>query len=102
MKLTNADRWLLVLREGDVTFDDIKKTISQISGPDKFDYDTTKGGHAVFHMILNDLDTLCRNGEAIRAFEKENEVEIVERFRITPAGRVRAEDLLPISLGHRK
>lgn len=102
MKLTNADQWLLVLKEGDVTFDDIKKTITQISNSDKFDYDTRKGKHAVFHMILDDLDMLCRNGEALRTFEKENETEIVERFRITPKGRAKAENLLLMSSGHQR
>lgn len=97
MKLTNADQWLLALMKGDVTFEDIKRTIDQIFKSSEFEYDTKKGRHAVFHMILNDLDTLCRRGETIRTFEKENETEIVERFRITSAGRVRAQDLLLIS-----
>ncbi len=94
MKLTNADRWLLALREGDVTFEDIKGTIDQIFKSSEFDYDAGKGRHTVFHMILDDLDTLCRKGETVRTFEKENETEIVERFRITPAGISRAEEIL--------
>ncbi|MEE8402797.1 MAG: hypothetical protein V3R93_03505 [Candidatus Hydrothermarchaeaceae archaeon] len=102
MELTNADRWLLVLRDGDVTFDDIKAAINQTSESKKFDYDTGKGKHAIFHRILDDLDTLCRNGDAQRTFEKENETEIMERFRITPQGRARAEKLLLISSGHRR
>lgn len=73
-----------------MAFDDIKKAITQIFNSDKFDYDTGKGEHAVFHMILDDLDLLCSNGEAMRTFEKENNTEIVERFRITPRGRARA------------
>ncbi len=102
MKLTNADQWLLLLGEGDVTFDDIKEAITQIFNSDKFDYDTSKGKHAVFHMILDDLDMLCRNGEALRTFEKENNTEIAERFRITPDGRARAEELLLKSSEHRR
>ena len=102
MKLTNADRWLLLLGEGDVTFDDIKEAITRMFNSDKFDYDTRKGKHAVFHMILDDLDMLCRNGEALRTFEKENNTEIAERYRITPDGRARAEELLLKSSEHRK
>ncbi len=94
MKLTNADRWLLALMGGDVTFEDIRRTISQIFESSEFDYDTGKGRHAVFHMILDDLDTLCRKGGVIKTFKKENETEIVERFRITPAGRAMAEKIL--------
>lgn len=102
MKLTNADRWLLALKEGDVTFDGIKTAISQVSTSDRFDYDVSKGKHAVFHMILDDLDMLCRNGEALRTFKKENDAEVTEIFRITANGVARAESLLLISSGHRK
>lgn len=101
MKPTNAEKWLLILKEGDVTFDDIKKTINQIPGPDKFDYDVSKGKHAVFHMILNDLDALCHSGEAVRAFERVNETEVSEIYRITPEGRDRAETLLSKFPKHR-
>ncbi|MEE8402097.1 MAG: hypothetical protein V3R86_08100 [Candidatus Hydrothermarchaeaceae archaeon] len=102
MNHSNADLWLLVLKEDELKFEDIKKTINQISESGKFDYDTGKGKHAIFHMILSDLDMLCQSGYAIRTFEKENKTEIVEKFRITPKGMARAERLLSISRGHRK
>lgn len=102
MDPSNADLWLLVLKEGELKFEDIKKTINQISEPGKFDYDTSKGKHAIFHMILSDLDMLCRSGYTVRTFEKENRTEVVEKFRITPKGIGRAERLLSISQGHQK
>ncbi len=92
MELSNKERWLLVLKEGDVTFEDIKKTIDKIKNRG-FDYDTAGGRHAVFHMILNDLDALCQNGEAVRAFERVNEAEVSEVYKITPIGCARAENL---------
>jgi hypothetical protein len=94
MELINADWWLLALKDGDVTFDDIKKTINRLPESGKFDYDVSNGKHAVFHMILNDLDKLCSSEEAIRTFERVNETEVSEIYRITPKGRARAENLL--------
>ncbi len=101
MELSNADRWLLVLKESDVTFEDIKKTINKIKGQG-FDYDKGLGRHAVFHMVLNDLDALCQSGEAVRAFENVNESEVSEVYRITPRGSARAEAILLKGRGHQK
>jgi hypothetical protein len=91
----------LALKESDVTFEDIKKTIDKIKDRG-FDYDTAGGRHAVFHMILNDLDTLCQSGDAARAFENVNESEVSEVYRITPKGSASAEALLLRGQGHQK
>lgn len=102
MEFSNALRWLLALQDGDVSFDDIKKTINQLPESGKFDYNVSKDKHAVFHMILNDLDTLCQKGFAMRTFEKVNEAEVSEVYRITPEGSKRAENLSPTNQGHQK
>lgn len=93
MEFSNADRWLLTLKEGDVSFEDIQKTINETTG-EGFDYDAKGDKHAIFHMILNDLDTLCQKGEAARAFERVSEAEVSEVYRITPIGAAKAENLL--------
>jgi DNA-binding PadR family transcriptional regulator len=100
MEFSNTEKWLLVLKEGDATFEDIRKTIDEIQNAE-FDYETKEDKHAVFHMILNDLDTLCQSGDAIRAFEKVNESEVSEIYRITPKGLEKAEKLLK-DQGHQK
>ena len=101
MEFSNAGRWLLVMKDGDVTFEDIRETIDKI--PDtEFEYSAKGDKHDVFHMILNDLDLLCKNGEAVRTFEKVNESEVSEVYRITPKGREKAENLGPINQGHQK
>jgi hypothetical protein len=101
MEISNAEKWLLVIKEGDVTFEDIRETIDKIPEAE-FDYDTKGGKHAVFHMILNDLDALCKSGEALRTFEKVNESEVSEVYRITPKGVAKAQSLLLKGQGHQK
>ncbi len=102
MKISNTDRWLLVLKEGDVTFDDIQKTINQLPESSEFDYDSSTDKHAVFHLILSDLDKLCQKGEAERTFKRVNEAEVSEIYRITDTGRMRAENLKLKGQGHQK
>lgn len=102
MELSNALRWLLALKDGDISFDGIKKTINQLPESGKFDYNVSKDKHAVFHMILNDLDTLCQKGFAMRTFEKVNEAEVSEVYRITPSGMAKAQSLLLKGQGHQK
>jgi hypothetical protein len=97
MELSNQDRWLLTLKDGDVSFKDIKEAINN----EDFDYDKSMGKHAVFHMILGDLDALCQKGDAARAFEKVNESEVSEIYKITPLGVKKAENLLK-GQGHQK
>jgi len=36
----------------------------------------------LFHEILADLDSLCKEGLAYRTFEKDESEEIVEKFKI--------------------
>jgi hypothetical protein len=101
MNFSNKERWLLMLKEGDVTFEDIKETIDKI--PDtEFDYDTKEEKHAIFHMILSDLDMLCQSGDAIRTFEKVNESEVSEIYRITSIGLAKAQSLMLKGQEHRK
>ena len=101
MELSNALRWLLALKDGDVSFEDIQKTINET--PDRgFDYDAKGDKHAVFHMILNDLDALCQKGFAMRTFEKVNESEVSEIYRITPIGLAKAESIGLKDQGHQK
>ncbi len=102
MKISNTDQWLLVLKEGDVTFDDIQKTINQLPESSKFDYGPSTDKHAVFHMILSDLDKLCQKREAERTFKKINESEVSEIYRITDTGRMRAENLTLKDQGRQK
>ncbi|MBU2559546.1 hypothetical protein KKA03_01470 [archaeon] len=101
MNFSNKERWLLVLGEGDVTFEDIRKTIDEIQNRE-FDYETTSDRHAIFHMILNDLDALCKSGDAMRTFEKVNESEVSEIYRITPIGMAKAQSLMLKGQEHRK
>lgn len=101
MEFSNTEKWLLFLKDRDATFDDIKETIDKIPETE-FDYETKEDKHAVFHMILNDLDALCQKGFAVRTFEKVNEAEVSEIYRITPTGRKRAENLSPTNRGHQK
>lgn len=102
MEFSNTEKWLLFLKDRDVTFDDITEAINQLPESGKFDYNGSKDKHAVFHMILNDLDTLCQKGFAVRTFEKINEAEVSEIYRITPEGRKRAETLSPTNQGRQK
>ena len=102
MKISNTDQWLLVLKEGDVTFEDIQKTINQLPESSKFDYSASADKHAVFHMILIDLDKLCQKGEAERTFKRVNEAEVSEIYRITDTGRTGAENLTLKGQGRQK
>ena len=102
MEFSNKERWLLTLKDGDVSFDGIKETINHLQESTNFDYEKSLGKHAIFHMILNDLDALCQKGEAERTFERLSEAEVSEVFRITPVGKKKAKNLLLKGQEHQK
>lgn len=109
MELANADLWLLIImKKGELTFEDIKRAIDGIDKSiaevfevklprpltkTKFRYGV-KDRHALYHSILEDLDSLCSRGEALRFFESDERGEITEKFKITPQGALKAAQLL--------
>jgi|GEM_PF-2996889 hypothetical protein len=108
--LSNPDIWLLVLLiKKELHFKDIKgavenidKRVDEIFGINlprslkhlKFKY-AEKKKHPLFHLILDDLDLLCKKGEVLVAYEIEEETgDLVEKFKITPKGEVKAIKLV--------
>jgi hypothetical protein len=106
MDIANYEIWLLLLMKKNITFDDINAALNKINEPIgkifdlklpkpianlKFKY-PDKNKHQLFHLILDDLDLLCKRGEATRAYEL-NGKEIEERFKISPKGELRAAQL---------
>jgi hypothetical protein len=107
--LSNADLWLIVLmKKREIGFEDIKKAIDNIddsiedifeislprTARKKFSYDE-KRKHSLFHLILEDLDSLCRRGYVLRTYVSgKNTSEIVEKFQITPKGELRVAKLV--------
>ncbi len=110
----NKDLWLILLtRMNEITFRDIKNAVNKISkNPDvtaaeiyqikmprskekaRFNYEK-KDPHTLYHLILNDLDAICKRGDAYRTFETEKETgEIIEKYRTTPAGIMKAGQLV--------
>jgi len=108
--MLNKDLWLILLTKmGEITFRDIKKAVDgigknpgvkvkdmyQIKMPmskenARFDYEK-KDPHALYHLILNDLDVLCKERYAYKTFETEEDTgEIVEKYRVTPSGTLKA------------
>ena len=78
---TNKKLWLdFLLEKGEVRFEDI---VAVMKNPEKFEFKyTATSEHALFHEILADLDSLCKEGLAYRTFEKDESGEIVEKFKI--------------------
>ena len=77
---TNKKLWLdFLFKKGEVKFEDI---VAVMKDPEKFKFRYSfNSEHELFHKILEDLDSLCREGLAYRTFEKDENGDIVEKFK---------------------
>jgi hypothetical protein len=118
MKLSNRDLWLMVLmKKGKVCFSDIMDAVDRIYADpgielgEIFNLDLPKSlqdatmdyrakdRHALFHLVLNDLDALVTEGLAARSMERTGEDELEEQFVITPQGVGRVGVLIVVIQG---